>query len=54
MSSELEATVEEESRQKWNETNEKISQDINSSEVPTQEENGEDAAGNDDSNQENQ
>ena len=28
MSSELEATVEEESRQKWNETNEKLQQDI--------------------------
>ena len=28
MSSELEATVEEESRQKWNETNEKLQKDI--------------------------
>ena len=34
MSSELEATVEEESRQKWNETNEKLQQGIGSQNTP--------------------
>ena len=34
MSSELEATVEEESRQKWNETNEKLQQGIGSQNAP--------------------
>ena len=53
MSSELEATVEEESRQKWNETNEKISQDINSSETPTQEQTDENPTETDDNNGEN-
>ena len=54
MSSELEATVEEESRQKWNETNEKIAQDINSTEIPTEEETGEGTAETNDLNQDNQ
>ncbi len=44
MSSELEATVEEESRQKWNETNEKLQQGIGSqSSEPTGSETGADA-----------
>jgi hypothetical protein len=53
MSSELEATVGKESRQKWNETNEKISQDINSSETPAQEQNDETPTDSDDNNNEN-